>query len=153
MRSKFKYFIAAGFIFIFAILMMNRFSNKNNPPYVRIGSVEIPVELAIDAAAQQKGLSGRPSLDPNNGILFIFSRPAIYTFWMRYMNFPIDIIWINDDKVIDISANVSNDFDPKNPTFYEPVAPAQYVLEVNANFAEKENIKIGDSVSFINISN
>jgi len=151
MWGKLKYFIAIGFILIIGILMMNRVSNKNSQPYVRIGSVEIPVELAIDSASQQKGLSGRPSLDSQSGMLFIFNKPGIYTFWMPDMNFTIDIIWINDNKVVDINANVSNNFDPENPSFYEPVAPAQYVLEVNAGFAKTENIKIGDTVSLINI--
>jgi len=149
MPNKFKYAVAIVFVFVFFILMANQLP-KNNQPFVRIGSVEIPVELAADAATRQKGLSGRPSLDPDSGLLFIFDQPAIYTFWMPDMNFPIDIIWINDNKVVDISKNVSNNFDPQNPAFYKPAIPAQYVLEVNAGFSEKENIKVGDAV-FINI--
>ena len=151
MWSKLKYLIAIIFVLVIAIFMMNRVLNKNSQSYVRIGSLDIPVELAADAITQQKGLSGRPSLDSQSGMLFIFNKPAVYTFWMPDMNFPIDIIWINDNKVVDISANVSNNFDPKNPAFYEPSQPAQYVLEVNAGFSGKENIKVGDSVSFINI--
>ncbi len=152
MLSKFRYLIVIIFILVIVIFIMNRvLDNKNSRPYVRINSVKIPVEVAADAATQQKGLSGRVSLDAQSGMLFIFDKSAIYTFWMPDMNFPIDIIWINDNKVIDISANVSNDFDPQNPDFYEPVEPAQYILEVNAGFSEKENIKIGDTVSLINI--
>ncbi len=147
MRGKIKYLIAIIFILIAAIFTMNRISNKNSQPYVRINLVEIPVELANSIISRMKGLSGRPSLGAKSGMLFIFDKPGIYGFWMPFMKFPIDIIWINDGEVIDISANIPNDFNPINPRVYKPSQPAQYVLEVNAGFSEKENIKIGDEVS------
>lgn len=64
------------------------------------------------------------------------------------MRFPIDIIWINNGKVVDVSRNASNDFNILKPRFYRPKEPAQYVLEVNAGFAEKKGIVIGDTVLF-----
>jgi len=151
MLSKFKYLIAIIFIIIAVIFTMNRVPNKNSQPYVRINSVEIPVEVAADAISRVKGLSGRTSLNEGNGMLFIFNKPAIYSFWMPLMKFPIDIIWLNNGKVVDISANVSNNFNPINPAVYNPSEPAQYVLEVNAGFSKKNNIKIGDSVLFVDI--
>ncbi|OGE83874.1 MAG: hypothetical protein A3B23_01265 [Candidatus Colwellbacteria bacterium RIFCSPLOWO2_01_FULL_48_10] len=113
-------------------------------PAVDIGRVHIPVEIARDDASLQKGLSGRVSLDPEKGMLFVFPKPDIYPFWMPDMYFPIDIIWINSGYVVDITADVPNDFDPHNPKFYAPKTPVQYVLEVNAGFARTQNINIGD---------
>ncbi len=120
-------------------------------PLVKINGVEIPVEIATSSADVQRGLSGRLSLDMKSGILFIFERASIYRFWMPDMHFPIDIIWINNGKVVDISKNVSNEFDAKNPRFYMPSRPAMYVLEVNAGFSDRENISIGDLVTLENI--
>ena len=113
---------------------------------VRFSNTSIPVELAITSKAQQKGLSGRASLSQDSGMLFIFDHPAFYRFWMPDMHFPIDIIWIRDKKVVDISAEVTNAFDPIHPVYYIPREKAEYVLEVNAGFAEKKDIKIGDPV-------
>jgi hypothetical protein len=119
---------------------------------IKIGSVNIPVEVAQTSAEVQKGLSGRLSLDQDKGMLFLFTKADIYSFWMPDMHFPLDIVWISSGKkVVGVSANVSNDFDPANPKFYRPPSPVQYVLEVNAGFAAKTGIKIGDSVSFVNI--
>lgn len=112
---------------------------------VTIGQTIIPVELATSTAALQKGLSGRISLDSQSGMLFIFAKPDKYRFWMPDMLFPLDIIWINDGKVVDISENVSNKFDPTDPNFYTPSQPVQYVLEVNAGFAASKRIQIGDT--------
>lgn len=117
-------------------------------PVVRIGDTEIAVELATTSAAVQKGLSGRSSLDPERGMLFIFQKPDRYRFWMPDMHFPIDIIWIEGGKVLGIDADVSPDFNPANPRFYMPPRPVRYVLEVHAGFARSRTIAVGDAVAF-----
>lgn len=118
---------------------------------VTINKLEIPVEVMRTEADVQKGLSGRANLDYKSGMLFIFSKEDYYHFWMPDMHFPIDIIWINNNKIVDISHNVSNEFDPKNPKFYLPTKKANYVLEVNAGFSKKNNIKIGDNIVLNNV--
>ncbi len=120
-------------------------------PSVTINKLEIPVEVMRTEVEVQKGLSGRLSLDLKNGMLFIFNIADYYRFWMPDMHFPIDIIWINNNKIIDISHNVSNKLDPAKPKFYLPTKKANYVLEVNAGFSKKNNIKIGDSVFLNNV--
>lgn len=162
-----KYILVIIFIIGGAGVMFAYHYKKTNPPspiltpvgqtqefsnsYVNIGSTRIAVEIATSTAVQEKGLSGRPSLPPSSGMLFVFSEPKIRSFWMPDMRFPLDIVWINNNKVVDITANVSDDFNPENPILYTPSSPAQYVLEVNAGFAAHQHIKIGDSVSLQNI--
>ena len=122
---------------------------KPDSPYVEINGVEIPVEVVKTQAEVEKGLSGRASLDSKSGMLFIFSKPDYYRFWMPDMNFPIDIIWIREDRIVGISPDVSNEFDPANPKFYTPPRPADRVLEVNAGFAQKKNIRVGNPFTFV----
>lgn len=117
-------------------------------PAVTIGETVIPVELATTTAAREKGLSGRVSLAPDKGMLFVFEKAAIYRFWMPDMHFPLDMIWIDQGRVVDISADVPITFDPRNPRFYSPRKPARYVLEVNAGFSARNNIKTGDAIAF-----
>jgi len=120
-------------------------------PAVTIGSTRINVQVSRTKAEVEQGLSGRVSLPSDSGMLFAFAEADIYHFWMPNMYFPLDMIWINKGKVVDISADVSNDFDPMKPKFYTPKEPAQYVLEVNAGFASNHKIRIGDSVKFTDI--
>lgn len=117
-------------------------------PRVQINDTQIKVEIVRTNEAITKGLSGRPSLPEDTGMLFIFSRPDLYRFWMPDMNFAIDIIWIQNSKVVAIDRNVSPIFDPENPKLYSPPEPVQYVLEVNAGFTERSGINVGDRVSF-----
>ncbi len=123
----------------------------SNSPEIVIGTTSIPVELARTSAQIQKGLSGRKSLDTEHGMLFMFSKPSVYRFWMPDMHFPLDMIWLNEGRVVDISHDVTNTFDPAKPVYYTPRRPAQYVLEVNAGFSTAHDIRIGDLVTFKNI--
>ena len=113
---------------------------------VYINDAVFVAETARTQEEVSTGLSGRPRLAKNKGMLFIFSTAGFYQFWMPNMHFPIDIIWINDSKVVDITENVSNIFDPANPTYYRPSEAVNYVLEVNAGSVLRHGIKVGDSV-------
>jgi hypothetical protein len=114
--------------------------------------INITAEVADTDEKRELGLSYRSSLDENSGMLFVFESPRIAYFWMKDMNFPLDIIWILDNKVIDIDKNVPI---PKVgislnqlPT-YSPSEKINYALEVNAGFADKNKIKAGDEVGII----
>ena len=59
----------------------------------------IRVEVVNTPASIQLGLSGRKSLTAD-GMLFVFDRPTQPVFWMKEMLFPIDIIWISNNRIV-----------------------------------------------------
>jgi uncharacterized membrane protein (UPF0127 family) len=112
------------------------------------GSAEKVVEIEVvdTPATRTQGLSGRKSLAPDTGMLFIFEKSDTYGFWMPDMHFSIDILWINTQKkIVYIEKNVSPESYPK---IFKPTVPAQYVLEVPAGFSDQNNVRIGDEVRF-----
>ena len=113
---------------------------------IKVGEAAISAEIVKDTLSIMKGLSGRASLGPDEGMLFVFPKPKRYRFWMPDMHFPIDIIWIDGDRVVDITHSASNKFNPIRPKFYRPSRDANYVLEVNAGFSKEKGVKVGDSV-------
>lgn len=118
-------------------------------PIVRIGGRDVRVLLADTPAKRTQGLSGRSGLGENEGMLFIFPEEGMYGFWMKDMNFSIDIIWIDSDgKVVHIAKSASPD---SYPTSFSPPKPARYVLEVRAGFAEQYGVGEGDAVAFSNL--
>lgn len=120
-------------------------------PSVEINKSIVKVEVADDFQEQLQGLSNRTRLNSDAGMLFVFSDKQERTFWMKQMNFPIDILWISDNKIVNISKNLAPEGEyPKNK--YSSQQKANYVLEVNAGFAEENQIKIGDIVKFNNLS-
>jgi uncharacterized protein len=115
--------------------------------FVKIAGQNVKVELALTPKEQEKGLSGRENLADDAGMLFVFKNPGKYSFWMKDMNFPIDIIWLNENfKVIYIKKNA----EPSSyPDSFGSGVDSKYVLEVNSGFSEKNNLKEGDLVKFL----
>lgn len=111
---------------------------------VTIGSAMVDAEVADTDDARQRGLTGRDSLGQNQGLLFIFDKSDIYPFWMKGMRFPLDIIWIEDGRVVEIASQVPVPL--VEPSAITPKAKADQVLEVNAGFTEANNITIGSLV-------
>jgi len=112
---------------------------------ITIKNTKIKVELADTAEKKSYGLSGRNSLPENRGMLFVYDKPEFYSFWMKDMQFSIDIIWINESyRVVDITKSVPLDSFPQS---FQPQRPAQYVLEVSAGFSDKNDIRIGDMMA------
>ena len=112
---------------------------------IRINQNILFVDIADDNCKTSLGLSGRASLD-GEGMLFIFENVGNYGFWMKDMNFPIDILWIDDKfEVVGIEKNLSPDTFPKS---FGSNYLVKYVLEVPAQYSDKNNIKIGDNIIF-----
>jgi len=119
---------------------------------VKIADKEYLVEVADTESSRQKGLSQRDSLEEGKGMLFIFpSENIIPVFWMKDMRFSIDIIWINDGRIVKIDKNLpfpEDSTQDSDLTKYSPGGPIDYVLEINATESDKYKFKVGDSVSF-----
>lgn len=115
--------------------------------YAELAGIKIKVELALTQTQQEQGLSGRSELKENEGMLFVFDQPGKYYFWMKGMNFPIDIIWIGENKKI---IYIKKNAEPDNYLeTYGPDEEVKYVLETLAGFSDKNNLKEGDSVIFL----
>lgn len=117
----------------------------NYPNDIMTGSVALKVSFATTSAQQAQGLSGVESLPDGAGMFFVFSESGRYSFWMKNMLIPIDIIWIDSSGVVvDITDNISPE---TYPTTFVPNKPIRYVLEVPAGYTSRAGIRIGDKVT------
>ena len=133
------------FLIIFVLIMTG--CNQTVINQVEINDIIIEVELAETSQEIRDGLMYRESLEKNKGMFFIFEEQDEKPFWMKNTLIPLDIIFINSDNtIIDITTMQPCKADPCES--YS--SPALYVLEVNAGFAEDNNIEIGDIVKWLN---
>ncbi len=103
-------------------------------------------EVADTVASRELGLSGRKQMGDDEGLLFVFDAPGRYGFWMKDMNFPLDIVWINQNGVVvEIERNLSPETYKQKKTYINQ-ADASYVLEINAGMAEKFGLYLGSKV-------
>ncbi len=145
MKRFLQIFFAILFLVIFFIFTWKqRFQVGNNINYVKIGNLELKVDIANTNETREKGLSGKKELKENEGMLFIFEQPSKNYFWMKDMNFPIDIIWLDENlKVIYIKKDATPESYPES---FGTDQNSKYVLEVVSNFSDKNNIRIGDTL-------
>jgi len=146
-----KTVIAGLIILVLAGLGYFLVQNHIKPTQTHLSRVTIDhhtfaVEVATTSAQLELGLSNRTSLSQDHGMLFAFPVKGDYTFWMRNMRFPLDIIFIDTDKLVSIKQNAPPLDDTHKPVIYQPEKPANYVLEINAGLAQKFNFKLGDTV-------
>lgn len=115
---------------------------------VTVGTTIITSEIADDESEQHWGLSWRPSLGENEGMLFVYEPAQSISMWMYGMLFDLDVIWITGDEIVKINEDVPAPADPYNTSIpsYSSGQSVNYFLEVNAGFVEKHGIKIGDKI-------
>ena len=137
--------------------MAGRTEESGQPPLperttVTIRGHGIEAEVARSATEQSRGLSGRARLEPNAGLVFPYARAGRLGFWMKEMRFDLDLVWIRDGRIVDISAFVpapragASMLDAL-PTFH-PKEPADTVLEVVAGTAKVRGWQVGDVATF-----
>lgn len=113
---------------------------------VRVGGAAVRAEVAGDEPSRERGLSGRDSLDADAGMLFLLPDDSP-SFWMKGMRFPIDIVWIDGGRVVDVTADVPPPAGANAAlSTYSPARPANRALEVNAGWAERNGVERGDRV-------
>jgi uncharacterized membrane protein (UPF0127 family) len=101
---------------------------------------EVVVNCEVPTTDEEKmtGLMYRDSLCDNCGMFYDYVDGG---FWMKNVNFPIEMIFINDNQIVDIKKANAQD----ETTIY-PSVESNGNLEVNDGFCESNNISIGDKV-------
>jgi uncharacterized membrane protein (UPF0127 family) len=107
--------------------------------------VTIDIEIADTDYDRQLGLMKRNEMREREGMLFIFPDNDIKSFWMRNTLIPLDMLFVNSEKKI---VTIHKNTKPLSDQSYHSTAPAVYVVEVNAGFADKYNIKEGDRIEW-----
>ena len=105
----------------------------------------IDIELADTENKRMQGLMYRKTMEEKQGMLFVFSIEEPQSFWMKNTILPLDILFVNiERKIVKVHKNaVPFSLDP-----CPSILPALYVVEVNAGFTDKFNIKEGDIVNW-----
>lgn len=117
----------------------------NNENFVLIKNKKIILEIADTESKRAQGLMYRDNLKKDFGMIFIFEQPQRVNFWMKNVKIPLDIIFIRNDKVI----NIYNSANPCQSDYCE-IYPSEniidYTIELNSGFCDANNIKIGEKI-------
>jgi uncharacterized membrane protein (UPF0127 family) len=121
--------------------------NKVQTATLELNNSTYQLTIVQSDADRQRGLSGTASLPSDHAMLFVFpniGRPAI---WMKDMNYPIDIVWLDSDKkVVYMVKNAQPSSYPD--TIFQTDKDSRYVIELSAGTIEKTGIHRGDMAEF-----
>jgi uncharacterized protein len=107
--------------------------------------MKIDVEIADDPYKWERGLMYRHSMPEAAGMLFIFRRPQLLSFWMRNTYIPLDIIFVDGSMRI---VTIYKDTQPLSEKQLFSNVAVKYAVEVNAGFCNRYGIKKGDYIRF-----
>jgi uncharacterized membrane protein (UPF0127 family) len=108
-------------------------------------AIDCLVELARSDEERNAGLMFRTELEEGKGMLFIFEKDEVLSFWMKNTLIPLSIAYIGyDGAIIDI-----RNMDPHDTSSVSSSRSARYALEVPQGWFDKIGIKPGDTVSGI----
>ena len=114
---------------------------------VTIRGTRFFVDVAITPKEKELGLGKRLSLPADHGMLFPYDHKETYSFWMKDMHFPIDILWLDDKEIVDITKNVPAPSTPgEKLPIYKPRIPVNTVLELPAGTADRLGIIVRDKI-------
>jgi len=108
----------------------------------------LQTEVMVNDEDRAMGLMFRPSLPLDHGMLFVFEAPDFHGIWMKNCRFPIDILWLDEEKkVVHVAESVPPCKADPCPV-YNPMRKASYVVELNAGQARREKAVVGAAVRF-----
>jgi uncharacterized membrane protein (UPF0127 family) len=109
----------------------------------------LQAEVMVKDEDRAMGLMFRPSLPLDRGMLFVFGAVDFHGIWMKNCRFPIDILWLDEEKkIVHVAESVPPCKADPCPV-YNPMRKAAYVIEMNAGQARREQAVVGAVVSFI----
>jgi len=107
------------------------------------GRHRFQVEIAKDAASQERGLMYRRHMATDAGMIFPFAKPEMVIFWMKNTYLPLDLLFVRGDGTISSIAENAVPMSTKPIPSGEPISA---VIEVNAGRARALGIAPGERV-------
>ncbi len=152
-------FIAAVIIGVAGLMSIPSESKLQSVEFPRgtimIDDIPLEVQIADNEPLRIRGLMFQDQLPPDQGMIFVFNQPGLYSLWMLNMQFSLDMIWFDQDgKIVHIEKDV-----PPCKTALEiaacqsivPDEEAVYILEVTSGFIDEKNITKDSVLKIISI--
>jgi len=151
-NSWMKRAVLPGLVLWFGSLLfvvISQAVHADNLPQPRLPTVQLEINgkiLTVEVAATEQqrymGLSFRPSLAKDEGMLFVYPREQALTFTMRNTLIPLSIAFISEDLVI----NEIHHMDVGPGQLFPSKQKAQFALEVDQGWFAANGIKAGDRI-------
>lgn len=143
LKTKSSTFLIVGIAVMVVAAAIFIIAEKFQPTTtLRVGDGIFNARIAHTQEARDKGLSDTDKLSAQQALIMAFPSDGMWGIWMKDMNYPIDIVWLDDDKkVIYTVKNAPPESSTK--VVYIPISPARYVIELPAGTVDRMKIRTG----------
>ncbi len=115
----------------------------------QLGGQTVYASLALTNETRALGLSYTSALPADIVKVFKFDTDERWSFWMKGMEYSIDIIWVTASGTI---AHIETNVSPSTyPNSFTPPVPTRYVIETIPGLLASLNLKVGDNVDMASI--
>lgn len=143
MKKTILFLFANIFIFSFFSCAQKLPVQKLTVTTQKSGQVCVLAEVAKTQAQRNRGFMERKNIPAGTGMIFVFERDQILSFWMKNTPHPLSIAYIDSTGTIrDIF-----DMTPFSLSSVTSTVSVRYALEVPKGWFEENGIKAGDKVS------
>lgn len=122
---------------------------------IKLDGQILEVQVADTPERHVRGLMFQEQMPYDEGMIFVYDKPAVYSLWMLNMQFPLDMIWFDPDgRVVHIETGVEpckSALETQTCTVINPQTNALYILEVTAGFVELNGITKDSVLEIISI--
>lgn len=135
------------------VLSLSVFARDEAPAFskrtIELAGKKIVVEIADDDDRRAYGLMNRDHLPKDQGMLFVFDEAERRSFWMKNTRIPLSIAYFDKGcvlrEIIDMRPDPITAIQNKT---YPNHTEAQYALEMNIGWFERNKIRPGVSFRF-----
>lgn len=124
--------------------------------HVEVGARTWDLELATDDASIRQGLMNRSVIPDGTGMLFVFERPSVHSFWMGNCLIDIDLIFLDGTgRIVALHQMLAesprgNDetefaYQQRMP-HYSSMVPVQFAIELPTGSIKRLGLKTGQIV-------
>ena len=122
---------------------------------IKVDDTVLEVQIADNESRRIRGLMFQDQLPYDQGMIFVFNEPGVYSLWMLNMQFALDMIWFDaNGNVVHIEEGIPPCETPTEIMACQSIVPsgeAMYILEVTAGFVEQFGITKESKLDIISI--
>jgi len=122
---------------------------------IKVDDIVLEVQIADTGPRQVRGLMFQDQLPYDQGMIFVYNEPGVYSLWMINMQFSLDMIWFDENgSIVHIEKNIPPCKKPIEIMACQSIVPSEdalYILEITAGFIDEFNITKDSKLSIISI--
>ena len=148
--------VIIGVVGVFSIPSDSKLESVEFPRgTIMVDDLVLEVQIADTEPRRVRGLMFQEQLPYDQGMIFVFSEPGIYSLWMLNMQFPLDMIWFDENgNIVHIEENIPPCKSATEIMACQSIIPsgdALYILELTSGFIKEFNITKDSKLNIISI--